>query len=101
MLYCHIVIYDQKLDDGYIDGVVIEDVPEYELTANGSETDPVKHQQMVAYLEKRFINIHANEARMREYFHCFFKADSQLPVTSGVGIPGTFITHPIRLSVKS
>ncbi len=82
-----IVIYDPKMDGGYIDGVIIEDVMEFDPSSLSADLGEERRQETLAYEKKRFQRLLAEEPSKKAHFTHYFKKGSHINVEFNAYLP--------------
>ena len=75
-----IVIYDSKKDGGYIDGVIIEDVMEFDPTLYSADMNEKNRQKILKYEEERFQREKSKAQFKKEHFTKYFNKSSHIYV---------------------
>jgi len=82
-----IVVYDGKKDGGYIDGVIIEDVMEFDSTSFSTDMSVKRRQETIKHEAERFQRIKENEQFKKDHFTQYFKKGSHIHVVFRGHIP--------------
>lgn len=96
-----IVAYERGLENGYVDGAIIEDVPEFDSTSLSPGIDPEIKKEKLLYEKQKFQKILAEEPAMKEHFTIYFKKGSHIYVEFAGHLPGDIRSYKFILVVDN
>lgn len=96
-----IVIFDPNLEYGYIDGSIIEDVPEFDPASLPTNIDPKSKKEQLLFYSQMFQKKLAEEPSQEEHFTHHFKKGSQIYVAFSTSLPGNIRSYKITLAVNN